>query len=56
MLRGFVLVLLLYGGVLGLTYWGFLHTPRGFIPSQDMGYLLVNIQLPDSASLSARRT
>ncbi len=25
--------------------------PRGFIPSQDMGYLLVNIQLPDSASL-----
>ena len=28
-----------------------LNTPRGFIPSQDMGYLLVNIQLPDSASL-----
>ena len=26
-------------------------TPRGFIPSQDMGYLLVNVQLPDSASL-----
>ena len=25
--------------------------PRGFIPSQDMGYLLVNIQLPDSASV-----
>ncbi|MHB1562150.1 MAG: efflux RND transporter permease subunit, partial [Isosphaeraceae bacterium] len=29
----------------------FTGTPRGFIPSQDMGYLLVNIQLPDSASL-----
>ena len=29
----------------------FTRTPRGFIPSQDMGYLLVNIQLPDSASL-----
>jgi multidrug efflux pump len=51
LLRGFALVLALYGGVLGLTYWGFMHTPRGFIPSQDMGYLLVNIQLPDSASL-----
>src|SRR5262249_7473290 len=25
--------------------------PRGFIPSQDMGYLLCNVQLPDSASL-----
>ncbi len=29
----------------------FTGTPRGFIPSQDMGYLLINIQLPDSASL-----
>src|SRR5204863_9155413 len=26
------------------------RTPRGFIPSQDMGYLMVNVQLPDSAS------
>jgi multidrug efflux pump len=50
-LRIFALVLAVYGGVLGLTYWGFLNTPRGFIPAQDMGYLLVNIQLPDSASL-----
>jgi multidrug efflux pump subunit AcrB len=29
----------------------FTGTPRGFIPSQDMGYLLINVQLPDSASL-----
>ena len=51
MLRLSVLVLMLYGGLLGLTYWGFNTTPTGFIPSQDMGYLLVNVQLPDSASL-----
>ena len=102
MLRVDLLVLLFYGGMLGLTYYGyagfpkdsresihkramrdstrqvllglrpgeqdtwmqFLDTnnvakgivefpgvPRGFIPSQDMGYMLVNIQLPDSASL-----
>ena len=50
MLRVFVLVLVVYGGLLALTYWGFTRTPRGFIPSQDMGYLLVNVQLPDSAS------
>ena len=25
--------------------------PTGFIPTQDKGYLLVNVQLPDSASL-----
>jgi multidrug efflux pump len=51
MLRVFVLVFLVYAGLLVLTGRQFLSTPRGFIPSQDMGYMLVNIQLPDSASL-----
>jgi multidrug efflux pump len=55
MLRVFILVLMVYVGLLGLTYWGFTKTPRGFIPSQDMGYLLVNIQLPDSAALERTR-
>src|SRR5205823_3370660 len=50
-LRGSVVVLILYGGLLGLTYWGFMHLPLGYIPSQDKGYLLVSVQLPDSASL-----
>jgi multidrug efflux pump subunit AcrB len=51
MLRVFVLVFLVYAGLLLLTQWRFDNTPRGFIPSQDMGYLLANIQLPDSASV-----
>ena len=51
MLRGSPLVLILYGGLLYLTYDLFQKTPTGFIPSQDKGYLLVNVQLPDSASL-----
>ena len=51
MLRVSLLVLLAYGGLLYATYWGFTHTPAGFIPSQDMGYLLINVQLPDSTSL-----
>ncbi|HZW33638.1 MAG TPA: efflux RND transporter permease subunit [Isosphaeraceae bacterium] len=51
LLRISVLVLLVYGGLLGLTYWGFTRTPTGFIPSQDKGYLLVNVQLPDSSAL-----
>ncbi|HKB35130.1 MAG TPA: efflux RND transporter permease subunit, partial [Gemmataceae bacterium] len=50
-LRVSVLVLLVYGGMLGLTYIGFRDTPKGFIPAQDKGYLLVNVQLPDSASV-----
>ena len=50
-LRVSVLVLVVYGGLLGLTYWGFVQSPSGFIPMQDKGYLLVNVQLPDAASL-----
>jgi multidrug efflux pump subunit AcrB len=51
LLRVSVLVLILYGGLLGLTYFTLAKTPIGFIPSQDKGYLLVNVQLPDSAAL-----
>ncbi len=51
LLRVSALVLLGYGGLLYMTYWGFTHTPSGFIPSQDKGYLLVNMQLPDSTSV-----
>jgi multidrug efflux pump len=50
-LRGAIISLLIYGGLLFLTYRGFLRVPIGFIPAQDKGYLLVNAQLPDSASL-----
>jgi multidrug efflux pump len=50
-LRGTVLALLVYVGLLGLTYLRFKQTPTGFIPDQDKGYLLVTVQLPDSASL-----
>jgi multidrug efflux pump len=51
LLRVGAVVLLVYGGLLGLTYWGFVKLPTGFIPPQDKGYLVVNIQLPDAASL-----
>jgi hydrophobe/amphiphile efflux-1 (HAE1) family protein len=51
LLRVSVLVLVVYGGLLVLTYWGFQQTPKGFIPMQDKGYLLLNLQLPDSASV-----
>ena len=50
-LRLSVVVLLLYVGLLGLTYYGFTKLPSGFIPNQDKGYLIGNVQLPDSASL-----
>jgi multidrug efflux pump len=51
LLRVSVVVLLVYGGLVGVTWWEFNRIPRGFIPAQDMGFLMVNVQLPDSASL-----
>ena len=46
-----VLVLAAYIGLLGATGWLFGKVPKGFIPAQDQGYLLVNIQLPESAGV-----
>ena len=50
-LRISVIVLVAYGGLLGLTYLEFNRAPTGFVPQQDKGYLLLNVQLPDSASV-----
>jgi multidrug efflux pump len=51
LLRVSALVLVLYGGLLVLTWWGVTRLPVGFIPQQDKGRLMANIQLPDSSSL-----
>ena len=50
-LRLSVVVLVIYGGLIGLTYLGFTTVPTGFIPAQDKGYLIVDVQLPYGASL-----
>jgi multidrug efflux pump len=44
-------VLVLYVGMLALTWWSFQIAPTGFVPEQDMGRCLAGLQLPDSASL-----
>jgi multidrug efflux pump len=50
-LRKSVLALGLYGGLVALTYAGFVRTPTGFVPQQDKQYLVSFAQLPDAASL-----
>ncbi len=49
--RASAFTLLIYGGLLALTWFSFVTVPQGFIPQQDKGYLIVNAQLPDGASL-----
>jgi multidrug efflux pump len=51
LLRTAIVVVAAYVGLMALTYFGFTTVPVGFIPQQDKGYLVVNCQLPDGASL-----
>ena len=48
-------VLLGYGVLVVLTFVIFSRAPTGFIPQQDMGRFIVNIQTPDSSSLQRTR-
>ncbi|WP_254512498.1 efflux RND transporter permease subunit [Anatilimnocola floriformis] len=43
--------LAVYVGLILVTGYGFQKVPTGFIPSQDMGYLITMVQLPDGASV-----
>ncbi len=45
------LVLLIYAGLLGMTWMGFQAVPGGFVPAQDKYYLVGIAQLPTGASL-----
>ncbi|OYQ30048.1 multidrug efflux RND transporter permease subunit [Pseudomonas mandelii] len=50
-IRSSGIALLLYAGLMVLTWFGFAHTPTGFVPAQDKQYLVAFAQLPDAASL-----
>lgn len=50
MLRLAVLVLIIYAFLVGGAIELFRTVPTGFIPTQDMGYLIIVVQLPDGAS------
>ena len=50
-LRLAVPILVVFVGLLVLTWLLFTIIPVGFIPQQDKGYLLANVTLPDGASV-----
>jgi len=51
LVRRSFLMMLLFLVIGGFTGWQFGKLPTGFLPTEDQGYLLANVQLPDSASL-----
>ncbi|WP_210644881.1 MULTISPECIES: efflux RND transporter permease subunit [unclassified Pseudomonas] len=50
-IRSSGIALVLYAGLMVLTFFGFSNTPTGFVPGQDKQYLVAFAQLPDAASL-----
>ncbi len=50
LVRLIALVLVIYVGLVSLTGFSLSTLPTGFVPSEDQGYLFVNVQLPDAAS------
>lgn len=37
--------------LVGMAGWGLSRIPTGFIPTEDQGYVMISVQLPDGASL-----
>ncbi|MDI3273486.1 efflux RND transporter permease subunit [Pseudomonas sp. AL03] len=50
-IRSSGIALLVYAGLMVLTFFGFANTPTGFVPGQDKQYLVAFAQLPDASSL-----
>ena len=48
---GFIF-LIIYGGLLGLTYWRLIATPTGLIPQLDRTYFIAAFQLPPGSTLN----
>ena len=51
LVRMVAIMLLLYLGLLAMTGWRLAATPRGFIPPQDQGQLIIATTLPPGATL-----
>ena len=52
LLRRTLFGLILFVGMILATGYMFQSTPSGFIPDEDQGFLMVDIQLPDAASVN----
>jgi hypothetical protein len=51
MLRKAAVLSLVFAGLLALAGFGLMRMPGGFVPIEDQGYFMVNVQLPNGASL-----
>ena len=52
LVRRLLVVLLVFIGIFGATYFLLISRPTSFLPPEDQGWFFVNIQLPEAASLA----
>jgi HAE1 family hydrophobic/amphiphilic exporter-1 len=55
LLRVWPAMLLLAFGFAAFTGWLYQRTPQGFLPTEDQGWAMIAVQLPDSASVDRTR-
>jgi HAE1 family hydrophobic/amphiphilic exporter-1 len=55
LVRAPVISLLVFAGLLAVTIFWYWSRPTGLLPNEDQGYVIINIQLPDGASLERTR-
>jgi HAE1 family hydrophobic/amphiphilic exporter-1 len=48
-------MMLLFVALAAVTGWWFTRLPTGFLPTEDQGYAIMGVQLPDAASLERTR-
>ena len=51
-LRKLAVVAMIFLAWMGALVFGAMNTPTGFVPPEDKGLMLVNVQLPDASSLT----
>jgi HAE1 family hydrophobic/amphiphilic exporter-1 len=55
LLKAWWVLVLLFVGIAVFTAWLYQRTPTGFLPTEDQGYVIISVQLPDAASLDRTR-
>ncbi len=55
LVRHVFVVMLAFLGLIVLAGWWYQRVPTGFFPTEDQGYILASIQLPDAASQQRTR-
>ena len=51
LVHGWGVVMVVFVGLAALTAVWYQRTPTGFLPTEDQGYVIIAVQLPDAASL-----